>query len=206
MDDFDRSAQRSWWWNIADMGLVGLVIFALVSTQFAVNEEAGLEGDALVGPLVVPVLRWWFTGEAADTPFGEHGVVDLDLAMVDLQGEPVDPEDWAGRPVLMNVWAPWCGPCKAEMPSLDALQRKVDEDVVFAVVTDERYLDDARRLVKARGWTLPFLFLLGRLPEALEEHQGIPRTYVIDREGRLVWKHFGSTTFDEAFATRLGAL
>ena len=70
------------------------------------------------------------------------------LAFNDATGQPKSLADWAGRTVLLNLWATWCVPCRKEMPALNALQEKLgspDFDVV-AVNVDTRNLD------KPKNW------------------------------------------------------
>jgi thiol-disulfide isomerase/thioredoxin len=63
----------------------------------------------------------------ADLKVAERGAIVPDFALADLRGQPVElPRAYAGRPVLVNIWASWCGPCIKEMPELDRFAKSQD--------------------------------------------------------------------------------
>ncbi|MGZ8349931.1 MAG: TlpA family protein disulfide reductase, partial [Allosphingosinicella sp.] len=91
------------------------------------NAEAG-DGNAAVAARAYPTGR-------LDRSHG--GTPAPDVAFEDPQGRPVRLSDFRGRPLLLNLWATWCGPCVVEMPSLDALAAREDGDVrVLALSQD----------------------------------------------------------------------
>jgi len=99
-------------------------------------------------------------------------------------GQVVDLAAQRGHVVLLNFWASWCGPCRAEMPALDALAQELRERglVVIGLSADDRH-DRADAVKAAKGLGYP----LGLLSEATRNEFGSPRSlplsYVIDREG-----------------------
>lgn len=129
------------------------------------------------------------------------------LAMVDVRtGEAVDLAAYRGRAVLLNAWATWCGPCRAEMPALDSLQRERPDALAVMFVSDE-----APELIRA--------YLADRPTEGVYAHapldafigpyaavQGArPVTFVIDAEGILRERMIGAQTTD-TFRQRLDVL
>lgn len=99
-------------------------------------------------------------------------------------GQVLDLASLRGRVVLLNFWASWCDPCRAEMPQLDALQREFRDRglVVVGLSADDRHdRADALKAARNLGYTL------GMLSEATRNDFGVPRTlpltYLIDREG-----------------------
>ena len=130
-----------------------------------------------------------------------------DLALVDVEtGEAVRLDEYRGRAVLLNVWATWCGPCRAEMPALDGLQRERADRLAVLYVTDE-----PAELIRAWRADLPGV---GRhLRTEAEAFRGPyaaargarPVTFVIDAEGVLRERIIGAQTA-EAFEERLDAL
>jgi len=96
---------------------------------------------------------------------------------------------FAGKVVLLNIWATWCAACAHEIPSLEKLQAEIGGDrfAVVAVSVDERGADDVvpwLRRLGARGLPV-YLDPAGRIVEALKIHRGLPWTFVIDDRGRI---------------------
>ncbi len=70
---------------------------------------------------------------AEDTPF------DYEFALKDLEGNKIPFDQFKGKVVFLNLWATWCGPCRAEMPSIQNLYEKVDkEKIVFVMLSLDR--------------------------------------------------------------------
>ena len=129
------------------------------------------------------------------------GVGDLAPAYeaVDLDGKPVALADFRGRPVLLNVWATWCGPCRVEMPSIQRLYEAYADRglVVLAVSIDP---PGAKREIRefAEELGLAFTILhdpLGRVSEVFRT-RGVPETLVLDRAGRIVKRVSGAAEWD----------
>ncbi len=100
--------------------------------------------------------------------------------------------DFAGRPLLVNVWASWCGPCRTEMPALDSLVRAYGGRLAFAALSDDVDDDDARAFLRETGFTFPVGLGGGRL-KARYRYVGLPHTILADAEGRVIyqWTGFG---------------
>ena len=102
------------------------------------------------------------------------------------QGEPFDLSAMRGKVVVLNFWASWCGPCRSEMPLLEALQRDYRERgvVVLGLSADDRH-DRKDALKAAQGVS----YMTGMLGEASSNGFGAPQvlplTYVIDRAGSV---------------------
>jgi thiol-disulfide isomerase/thioredoxin len=110
------------------------------------------------------------------------------LSFTDLKGNPVTLAFFKGEPVVLNLWATWCGPCKEEMPSLDKLQS--DFKGRLAVVAISEDMGGAKPvapfLAKLQIKALkPYLDPKSTVAQAFGA-QGLPTTIVIDKEGRVV--------------------
>jgi thiol-disulfide isomerase/thioredoxin len=96
---------------------------------------------------------------------------------------------FAGKVVLLNLWATWCLPCVYELPSLQRLQAALGGDrfTAIALSVDARGADDVLPFLKRLGiGALPvYLDPAGRIIEALQVHEGLPWTFVIDHRGRV---------------------
>jgi len=112
------------------------------------------------------------------------------LALTDVQGNPVSLDDYRGQVILVNNWATWCPPCKIEMPELQAYYtaHAADGFVVIAIESGEP-ADQVASFVKDYGMTFPVW--LDPHGAALEFFQNwnLPSSYVIDMQGivRYSW-------------------
>jgi thiol-disulfide isomerase/thioredoxin len=123
------------------------------------------------------------------------GTWDYVMDLTDLDGAPVPPLQWAGKVVVLNFWATWCGPCLRELPSLQRLMELTrDLDVRFGFITQES-AEDARRFVEKRSIQLP-IYVLGGPPPEYFKTRGIPATFVIERGGGIVLRHTGAAAWD----------
>jgi cytochrome c biogenesis protein CcmG/thiol:disulfide interchange protein DsbE len=113
-----------------------------------------------------------------------------ELKLTDLSGNPVSLTDYFGKVVLLNMWATWCPPCKAEMPTLQAFYEKYqDQGFVIVAVNDGETLDLVQPFVREYGLTFPIWLDEHWLSEKAFNTQNLPSSYVIDRAGtvRLMW-------------------
>jgi thiol-disulfide isomerase/thioredoxin len=91
-----------------------------------------------------------------------------------------------GTPVIVNVWASWCAPCRTEMPLLERAARTFDGRVAFLGVASRDARDDAQGFLDEIGVTYPNVFdATGGVRKALSL-RGFPTTYVFDADGKLL--------------------
>jgi peroxiredoxin len=109
-----------------------------------------------------------------------------DFTLTDLQGKSWTLKDLRGKVVLVNFWATWCPPCRKEMPDLDALyERFRDQGLVVLAISDED-AGKVKPFVAERKISYPILLDPGRRVNNLLAVQGIPKSLVYDRDGKLV--------------------
>ena len=123
-----------------------------------------------------------------------------DFTLRDLNGERVALNSYRGKLVLLNFWATWCPPCRAEIPDLNRIQAAFEDQdvVVLGVSWDELSTDQIKRFVKNYKVTYPVLHgtqsELSVIGRAYQWEGYLPTTYLVDREGRLQDKHIGGGT------------
>lgn len=157
----------------------------------------GLVG-AFLAVLVLIVTVQWATdgGDSAD------GVALPDLTFTTLDGEPFALTELEGQPAVVNFFASWCAPCRAEMPDFEEVHQAVGDDVTFVGVNSrETDVDDARGVVDDTGVT--YLILLGddggpgSLYQTVTDLGVMPTTAFIDADGIVVDVHAGILTADD---------
>ena len=160
----------------------------------------GLLLGLLAGLLVFIGLPSWPFGAAA-TPQGTPatpapapvvGAPAPDFTLEDLDGNQVRLADLAGQVVLVNFWATWCGPCRLEMPALQARYDALKDQgfTVLAVNLDEPR-EDAALFAQDLGLTFPVLLDPGASINDLYRVRGYPTTFIVDREGLISRQHVG---------------
>ncbi len=119
----------------------------------------------------------------------------IDLALLD--GGRVKSDTLRGRIVLVNLWASWCGPCRAEMPALDSLQQRVaGRDVVFLSINEDAQASAARSFMSTGKFVFP-VALGGALLHERFGAVGLPATILIDRDGREIRRWMGYSGPDQ---------
>lgn len=114
-----------------------------------------------------------------------------------LDGKVVKLSELAGKVVLVNFWATWCGPCKEEMPSLARLQQQLDPaQFVLLTVTTDLHRQGIAQFLSRLGVSLPVLFDDDQDVSRSFMVRGLPTTIVIARDGMLVGRAVGPRAWD----------
>ena len=127
-------------------------------------------------------------GTSADS--AEKGITVLDW-----NGNEVKISDFYGKPIVLNFWASWCPPCKAELPDFDSASKKYEGEVLFLMVNmtdgDRETVETAKSFVESMGYTFPVYF--DTKYEAAYGYgvSSIPQTYFIDANGVVVARATG---------------
>lgn len=121
------------------------------------------------------------------------------LILKDLNGKTVNIKDYRGRVVLINFWATWCPPCRAEMPSMQRLKEKMAGKPFVILAVD---MGEAEDVVRAyiREIKTDFTVLMDRDGHALKAWKvfAFPTSYVVDTQGKIRYGLFGAIEWDEA--------
>ncbi|WP_333819569.1 TlpA family protein disulfide reductase [Ohtaekwangia sp.] len=123
---------------------------------------------------------------------------DFNFTVKDLSNNTIDFKQFKGKTIFLNLWATWCGPCRAEMPSIQKLYEQVDHSkVVFVMLSLDRAEDTQKvsQYIKDKGHTFPVYIPTGYLPEQLNV-PSIPTTFVISPQGKVVSRKVGTANYD----------
>ena len=125
------------------------------------------------------------------------GSMAASFELTTLDGKVVKSSELAGKVVLVNFWATWCGPCKEEMPSLARLQKQLDStQFALLTVTTDLQRQGIAHFLSQLGVSLPVLFDENQEVSRSFMVRGLPTTIVIDRDGMLVGRAVGPRAWD----------
>ena len=123
---------------------------------------------------------------------------DYSFTIKDLSGNKLSFKKYKGKVLFINLWATWCGPCKAEMPSIQSLSEKLkDEQVEFVMlsVDKEVALPKVKSYLQNNQFTFPVFMMNGYLPELLQV-PSIPTTFIVSKDGKILMKEVGTRNYD----------
>ncbi|WP_176757393.1 TlpA family protein disulfide reductase [Salimicrobium halophilum] len=153
--------------------------------EYDVSGNPEQEGTAIIPP------------EASEgTEVGEQAP---NISLETLDGRETDLNAYKGQPIILNIWATWCPPCKEEMPEMQRFHEIHGEDVTILAVNATQTEDDpanAARYIDKEGFT--FETLLDTNSELSDAYQtfSIPTTYFIHSDGTIQSRKFGPMTYE----------
>ncbi len=143
------------------------------------------------------------------TPLEDKEKAVYDFTLTGIDGSTLDFETLKGKVIFINMWATWCPPCIAEMPSIQEMYNvfKDKPDVVFAMISFDKDPKKAEKFVNKKGFNMPIYFPNETQIPKVYESRGIPTTYVIDKEGYIAYKKVGMASYDsKSFAKMMDGL
>ena len=167
--------KKTWLWILIAVLLAGL----LVGAYFLYDSLAGEAQPTL------PEQTQETSGEALP-----------DFTVYDGEGKAYQLSDFYGKPIVLNLWASWCSPCKNEMPGFQQVYDACGDEVVFLMVnvTGIDTIADARSFIAETGYTFPVYFDTDNSMAANYYGGSVPMTYFIDANGQLVTYATGAIT------------
>jgi peroxiredoxin len=148
----------------------------------------------LLSPAIILILFVLACEQGSGEPgidSNENPAENFSLETVD-GGNKVSLHDFKGKPVVLNFWATWCGPCKEELPLFEKMWNKFkDEDVVFIGidVMDDR--KNASEFIKNAGITYTNLYDKPGEVSSKYKVVALPVTFFINKEGEIAVKNYG---------------
>lgn len=167
--------------------LIWVLLFAVLIVGAYVLYN-NLSGQVQLGGLATEAAE---ATEKAPSPAPDFTVYDVD-------GNAYKLSDFRGKPVLLNFWASWCGPCQMEMPDIEKAYQDYGDEIHFLIVdlTDgsQETVEKASAFIQGKGYTFPVYFdtdLDGAITYGVNS---VPVTYFVDAQGSLITYRPGMLT------------
>jgi thiol-disulfide isomerase/thioredoxin len=131
-------------------------------------------------------------GDRVTLQFFRNPAVAPHFVARDLDGRELSSASLRGKVVIVNFWATWCGPCRAEIPDLVALQEKYrDQLQVIGISEDESPPEVVRRFAARYHVNYPVIMMTAEIEKLFPGVGALPTSFIVDRESRIVQKHVG---------------
>jgi len=155
-------------------------------------DTAGLATVATASPSTEPAYA------ETTPPTEEPDYAAPDFTVLDGDGNERKLSEFVGKPIILNFWASWCGPCKSEMPDFEEAYQKYGEEIHFVMVncTAGDSMEDAKAFIEDNGYTFPVYFDTTNEASYVYGANSIPMTFFIDAAGDLVTYGRGALSAD----------
>lgn len=163
----------------------------------------------IIAVLIVGVLGWAIydfainTNQTADDTNATSGIEKGDMApdftLTNLEGETTKLSDFRGKKILLNFWASWCGPCRAEMPDMQKYYEEYSDSVEIVAVNvrdTERNDQNVIDFVEEYGAAFPVLLDEGSVVSNIFSAHQLPTSYLIDSNGVIQNKVIGPLNYE----------
>jgi len=149
------------------------------------------------------------TSTAGEIPAPREGFLAPDFTLQTLNGDTVSLSEMRGHPILVNLWATWCPPCRAEMPAMQKLYDEYREQGFVVLALNMTYQDDRTAVSpfsQELGLTFPILFEETGAVASKYELRSLPSSYFIDRSGIIQEVVIGGPMSEALLRTRIESL
>jgi peroxiredoxin len=171
----ERSSNRKWIIGVAVLLGLSIVVAGGVALAGRNEDEQGSDAGLQVAPV--------------------RGALAPDFTLVNLEGENVSLSDFLGQPVLINLWATWCGPCRIEMPTIQSrFEEYRDEGFVVLAVNFDEQRADVQSFRDEFGLAFQMLLDPGAEVQRLYRTRSYPTSFFVDRNGVIQAQHIGVMT------------
>jgi thiol-disulfide isomerase/thioredoxin len=187
-----RSSRKAAWLAMGAVALALALIWLAPGIEEHVEQSGPLTADTPGDP---------------DDALATGKPAPMHFTLQDMDGANVNLASFKGKVVLINFWATWCGPCRAEIPSLVELQTKYRDDLAILGVSIDDTADKLKPYAAEFKMNYPVLVGNGHqdMQDAFGPLYGIPVSVIVGRDGRIAKKHSGIAT-KEQFEREIKAL
>lgn len=172
------------WW----VGLFAAAIALWLKTRSGPALRKPAFGGMLAG------IAIWLAAMGAVDSMYRYAPPLPDSSLMTMANEPISLKAYTGRPVVLNLWASWCPPCRREMPVFEMAQ-KTYPDIAFVAVNQGESQQQVKAFIEHNGLTLDHVLLdpFSTITRTMSA-RGLPTTLFFDPEGRMVDSHVGELT------------
>ena len=171
--------------------LIVLLVVLGAAAVFYPKLSAGMQGQQLA-TTPTPAPTEAAPEETQPETTEPEPVAVPDFTVLDWDGNEVKFSDYLGKPIVLNFWAYWCGPCQREMPEFNAAYERLGGEVTFLMVHEGTAVDDGKEKVTEGGYTFPVVFDVDKSAGNMYGITAYPTTFFIDAEGNLQAYYMGT--------------
>jgi thiol-disulfide isomerase/thioredoxin len=177
----------NWKKEIRSWGIMLGVLAVLYFTGWITPLMGGLQSLVLATGIFRPDVE-------AGPSVGEF---NYDGLFTTVDDEAVSLSSYKGKTLFINLWATWCPPCRAEMPHIAELYKKVEgeENLEFMMIALDEDFEKSKKYIRDKQFPFPVLHASHGLNASLQS-QSIPTTLVVDPAGKIVFYHEGMSNFN----------
>lgn len=174
-----------------------IVFVLLVACAYVLYQQ--LSKDLASSQLIVhtqPATASTDPSETSPTEKEEPIQFAPNFLVYDVDGNKVHLSDYIGKPIVLNFWASWCGPCKMEMPDFNEKYLEMGTDIQFLMInmTDgaRETVDVAASFIDSQGYTFPVFYDTAGNAAMIYGVYSLPTTYFINAQGHLIAQAMGA--------------